>query len=380
MNNFIRFLALVFVTTSVVACDSAPSSNKDNSSGYSKKTSNNKSENSSTQYDKLPNNFDPDKREHIFAGFDGVNNYAIILDSATDYEDENHSRKTTYNISNKDIATIEEVEISLDVETVKELLKSELDEGKSRYEKNKPQFEGFLQEAEARLSQAIAANESAGEIQKLEQQVALLKKMLAGYDETQIIEGFIASNKKAFKLTPLKAGKATIKLTTVVKFKNQNGEEEQQTENTNLILTVEDYRSQSHDYYELGHSRYNIGASGNQQACVVCHADSEDGKGQVHPDAIDHAAAETKYMPAKAMAQWIKEGVYFDRVAKVKHNWEFASDAEEKGVVAYLRSLAEQKIISYVKRRYEAQKKRGADFGDIPGGAQVPTNPRPVGL
>lgn len=117
--------------------------------------------------------------------------------------------------------------------------------------------------------------------------------------------------------TALKAGKATVTATS-----------KEGTATAPLVIT-----KYSADQWNAGKSRYTTGGSAaNQQACSNCHG------GGAGPD---HTPTEIDADTDDAVITTFTTGVdpEGNPVNGGKHTWEFASDAEKTGIIAYLRSL-----------------------------------------
>ena len=146
------------------------------------------------------------------------------------------------------------------------------------------------------------------------------------YPEKEVRED-LSGSFPAVKFIPQKAGTTEITLPTYT--------EEGQTKLVTYKLHVYSYDQQ---LIAMGKKRYEVGGSGTRRPCMSCHG------GGGHKDAVPHQLGGALNASDQALLKWIKEGKHFDtdpdfKPAISSHKWEFASDQEEKAILAYLRSL-----------------------------------------
>ncbi len=150
------------------------------------------------------------------------------------------------------------------------------------------------------------------------------------FDEAAFRKNFPATQ-TAYRLIPLQAGK-TVLLST------KNGK------TSEVALTVTQY---SADAAQIGEARYtNASGTGKKRACLSCHG----GDG-----APSHAMGRVMQISDAEALQWITTGKVRDRVARVTHTWEFDSEAESTGVIAYLRTLQTDDIEALTKMMFESE-------------------------
>ena len=140
----------------------------------------------------------------------------------------------------------------------------------------------------------------------------------------------------SYKLTALKVGQTY--LTQSVKagsgFGGGRGGQA-----TPRVIFVTEYAANA---VATGKARYNnapsIATATNLPCGPACHGDAAHG-------APNHALGQVETIPDVAVAQWIEKGSlpYINLNAQtdkgISHAWTFASPDEEKGVIAYLRTL-----------------------------------------
>lgn len=169
------------------------------------------------------------------------------------------------------------------------------------------------------------------------------------FDEERFRKTF-PTTQTAYKLIPLSAGTTTLTST----FKRRSNE----TVTTEVNLTVVEYAA---DAVQLGNTRYhNTAGTGNKIACTTCHG----GAG-----APSHAMGKIMEISDAEALQWITTGKVKDRVASITHTWEFDSDAEASGVVAYLRTLQTDDVEALTKMMFENE---FADFNSSTQGGPPP--------
>lgn len=150
------------------------------------------------------------------------------------------------------------------------------------------------------------------------------------FDEAAFRKSFPAAQ-KAYRLIPLKAGKTVLTST-------KDGK------STEVALTVTQYPA---DATQVGEARYtNTSGSGKKRACLSCHG----GDG-----APSHAMGRVMQISDAEALQWITTGKVRDRIARVTHTWEFESDAEATGVIAYLRTLQTDDLEVLTKMMFESE-------------------------
>ncbi len=164
----------------------------------------------------------------------------------------------------------------------------------------------------------------------------------------------LAREQTVYRITPLKAGKTAIK-TTGGRGGKAGRQQSGWQKSPNINLTVTAYTAAQ---LADGKKRYHEDGSGNLKACKACHETGAEG-------APPHELGKIMEVSDKGALTWIKTGKLEGRVAKVAHTWEFSTAAEEKGIVAYLRSKQTHDVETLTKLYVEEQLANG---GFMPGG------------
>jgi mono/diheme cytochrome c family protein len=171
------------------------------------------------------------------------------------------------------------------------------------------------------------------------------------FDDAKMRE-MLAKPRTVYKLTPLKAGKTTLKTTGA--GKGPSGSAWKSGQSTVLVVTA-----YSTDQVEKGKARYTREGDGNKKACASCHETGANG-------APPHELGDIMSIPDASAEQWITTGKLADREASIPHTWEFDSQDEELGTVAYLRTLQTDDLETLTKLEFENQ------AGPPPGGPGGP--------
>lgn len=170
--------------------------------------------------------------------------------------------------------------------------------------------------------------------------VAEQKAKNENFDDTRIRE-ILSRPRTVYKLTPLKAGQT--KLRTKAGGKGPGGGVWNQGQAVVLVVT-----KYSQDLVALGKSRYLQDGEDNKRSCASCH---ETGANNAPP----HELGDIMSIPDASAEQWISTGKLSGRTASIPHAWEFASDQEKLGVVAYLRTLQTTDLETLTKLEFENQ-------------------------
>lgn len=178
--------------------------------------------------------------------------------------------------------------------------------------------------------------------------------------DTECITKMFSKPRPSYKVTPLKAGKVELK-SARPKGRKSGGFK---GNNEKLQLVVTAY---TEEQLAAGEKRYSTdGGGGNLIDCKSCHASGKEG-------APPHEMGRIMEISDKEALQWVKTGEVGDRKAKITHTWEFSSEEDEKGIVAYLRSLQTKDIETLTKLYFEEAKANGFDGGGF--GLQGPGGP-----
>jgi len=166
-----------------------------------------------------------------------------------------------------------------------------------------------------------------------------------------------------YKITPLKAGKTAIK-TSGGRGGSAGRDQTGWSKSTNINLIVTAYTAQQ---LEVGKKRYMTdGGGGNLRACKSCHETGAEG-------APPHELGRIAEISDNQAMTWITTGKLESRTAKVQHTWEFTTDEEQNGIVAYLRSKQTHDVETLTKLMVEEMLANGGFSGPPPGG--VPPQP-----
>lgn len=156
-----------------------------------------------------------------------------------------------------------------------------------------------------------------------------------------------------YKITPLKAGTTAIK-TSGGRGGKAGTSQSGWSKSENLNLTVTKYTAEQ---LEAGKKRYTTdGGGGNLRACKSCHETGAEG-------APPHELGRIAEISDAGAKTWITTGKFDGRVAKIQHTWEFSSDEEENGIVAYLRSKQTHDVETLTKLIVEEQMANGGFKG-----------------
>jgi hypothetical protein len=147
---------------------------------------------------------------------------------------------------------------------------------------------------------------------------------------------YLGCSRPAIKITPLKAGKTSI---TGARAQGNNGDRWGQENSTQLGLVITQYTP---DQFEAGNKRYHTEGSGNLKACKSCHETGEE-------NAPPHELGKISEISDAQAVEWITTGKTGGRTARITHTWEFSSDSEKQGVVAYLRGKASKDLENFTK-------------------------------
>lgn len=159
---------------------------------------------------------------------------------------------------------------------------------------------------------------------------------------------FLGRDQTVYKITPLKAGRTTIQTSGGRgggPGRGQNG----WGKSKEIDLVVTAYTSEQ---FAVGKARYETEGGGKLKACKSCHETGEKG-------APPHELGRIMEVNEADTISWLKTGRTKGRTAKIDHAWEFSSVAEEKGVVAYLRSKQTNDVETLIKLRLEEWKANG---------------------
>jgi hypothetical protein len=181
----------------------------------------------------------------------------------------------------------------------------------------------------------------------IDEVIADKKKDNPDLNEEQL-KKMLGHTRNVFKLTPLKAGKTTLK--TAGSGRGPSGA---WSKGQSTVLEVVAYTPEQ---VEKGKTRYHADGTGDKKPCASCHETGDNG-------APSHALGNVNQIPDKSAKQWITTGKLADRTANIPHAWKFADDDEETGVVAYLRTLQTDDIEQLTKLEIE-----NAAFGMGPPG------------
>jgi hypothetical protein len=111
----------------------------------------------------------------------------------------------------------------------------------------------------------------------------------------------------------------------------------------------------------LEKKRYETDGGGTLKACKACHETGVEG-------APPHELGKINELNDVEALQWFKTGQVKGRVAKIDHKWDFSSDTEEQGIVAYMRSKQAKDVDGLTKIQIEER---------IANGFPGPGGPRP---
>jgi hypothetical protein len=185
--------------------------------------------------------------------------------------------------------------------------------------------------------------------------VAEQKKKNPDFEDDRFKE-MLGHKQTTYKVTPLKAGR------TVLQTSGGRGGEPGRKQSgwgasKNIDLIVTEYTA---DQLDAGKSRYTTdGGGGNLRACAECHETGKEG-------APPHELGRIMELSDKDALTWITTGSVRGRTASITHTWEFGSDAEESGIVPYLRSKQTHDVETLTKLYVEEMIANGFPGGHPP--------------
>ena len=153
---------------------------------------------------------------------------------------------------------------------------------------------------------------------------------------------FLGCSRPAIKITPLKAGRTMI---TGTRGGNNSGDRWGQENTTQIALVVTQYTTAQ---FDAGKGRYSTEGSGNLKACKSCHETGEE-------NAPPHELGKISEITDAQAVEWITTGKTGGRTARITHKWEFSSDEQKQGVVAYLRGKASKDLENFTKLVFEEE-------------------------
>jgi mono/diheme cytochrome c family protein len=175
----------------------------------------------------------------------------------------------------------------------------------------------------------------------LNELVAQSKAKNPNFDEEKFKKRF-KRERTSFKITPLKAG--TLYVATSGGRGGPPGTGQSGFPvSKNIRIVVKQYTAQD---LELGKARYETDGGGSLQSCKSCHESADS-------SAPPHELGRIMQISDSEASSWLTTGKVNGREAKVAHSWEFNSDAELQGVVAYLRSKQTRDIETLTKLYFE---------------------------
>jgi hypothetical protein len=164
----------------------------------------------------------------------------------------------------------------------------------------------------------------------------------------------------AFRIVPLKPGK-----TTMSGGRQGGNSQDRFGQNSNFNLTVTSYTTAQ---YDAGKQRYTTDGAGNLKACKSCH------ETVTEENAPPHELGYVMQLSDAQFIEWVTTGKTGSRTARIKHTWEFASEAQKLGTVAYLRAKASKDVETFTKlvfeERFEQFKADPSRIPAIPGGGR----------
>lgn len=171
-----------------------------------------------------------------------------------------------------------------------------------------------------------------------------------------------------YRITPLKAGKTTL-ITSGGRGGQAGRKQAGWSKSKSIDLIVNAYTA---DQVAAGKLRYETdGGGGNLRDCKSCHESGKEG-------APPHELGRIMEISDKQALTWIKTGKLDGREAKIPHTWEFSSDEEEEGIVAYLRSKQTHDVETLTKLVVQEMLANGfgpGGPGNLPPPPDVGTSP-----
>ncbi|WP_141734478.1 hypothetical protein [Oligoflexus tunisiensis] len=175
----------------------------------------------------------------------------------------------------------------------------------------------------------------------LNELVAQSKAKNPNFDEEKFKKRF-RKERTSYKITPLKAG--TLYVATSGGRGGPPGTGQSGFPvSKNIRIVVKQYSAED---LALGKARYETDAGGTLKSCKSCHESADN-------NAPPHELGRIMQISDSDASTWLKTGELNGRVAEVEHAWEFNSDAELQGVVAYLRSKQTRDIETLTKLYFE---------------------------
>ncbi|MCX6127766.1 MAG: hypothetical protein NTX25_01720 [Proteobacteria bacterium] len=185
----------------------------------------------------------------------------------------------------------------------------------------------------------------------IEELVAEAKKANAQFDEARFRK-MLGKEQLTYKITPLKAGKTSL-LTSGGRGGKPGKSQAGWDKTTKINLIVSAYTA---DQLATGKKRYTEKGTGTMQACASCHETGED-------NAPPHELGRIMEISDTQAVTWLTSGELKDRVARIPHAWEFNSESEEQGVIAYLRSKQTHDLETLTKLYVEEMLTNGGFMG-----------------
>lgn len=191
--------------------------------------------------------------------------------------------------------------------------------------------------------------------------LAMVTKKHPELDVERIKKRF-SREQTTFKLTPLKPGRTTISAT---RRGGRNNTAWKKGKTIDLVITQYDAA-----IVESGKLRYTEDGSGaSLKACKTCHETAEEG-------APPHELGRIMEISDKEALEWISTGKLGGRKAKIPHAWEFSSEDQEAGIVAYLRTRQTHDVEQLAKLHFaEFLENSGPQGAGGPGGPGGPDGP-----
>jgi cytochrome c553 len=171
--------------------------------------------------------------------------------------------------------------------------------------------------------------------------IAKVKAENSQFDATaeSRFRSMLTRDQTAIRIVPLKAGRT--KLTS--SRGSRGGRDAWGSGDATLELVVNSY---SQAQYDAGKSRYTTDNSGNLKACRACHETAEE-------DAPPHELGNIKEISDSQGIEWITTGKTGSREARITHTWEFNSEDEKSGILAYLRAKGSKDLETFTRLVFE---------------------------
>ena len=195
----------------------------------------------------------------------------------------------------------------------------------------------------------------------------LLGQALAKYpglDPAPFLQ-MMSSKPKVFKVTPLKAGKTSMKTVSLPLPVQLGGNGQKVTVEHDLVITAF-----TDEQYTAGRVRYETDGDGTLRSCKSCH---ETGGGGAPP----HELGKIMEYSDQIALQWLKTGIIPGRIAKLDHKWGFRSDLEETGIVAFMRAKQTNDVETLIRMMVESFLAKGLPGPGTSGGTGTGTSKSP---